>query len=215
LNIFHFDDKIMWKYMENMEWSMKKIIAFFILCVAFFALTSFSASGEERGRGEYVITRENGEYLLSVYSEGALSPIIRSDGITVISEYVNSIQSSASVYFKEVVLNEDLFISASDVCVSGSISFSDEATLIVDGGKITAEELSLVFSGGCVMINDGTFIFKKSEIAADDVAVMMDFSAGATAYFESAPDTVRFLLLSLLHKKTPRLCAAHVFPKMK
>lgn len=170
--------------MEIMEWDMKKILAFFIICAAFFALSSFFA-GAESGRGEYVISEDGGEYLLSVYSDGALTPVMKSDDISLAMEYINSLNASANLFLKDLTVNEDLIICAMDICVTGSALFSEAASLIVTGGNFTADNLFLTFNDGCVMVNEGALLFENSEITSGGVAVTMDFSAGATAYFES------------------------------
>ena len=164
---------------------MKRIFKVIFLGALIFVLTSFSADAESSVQGEYIVSEANGEYLLSGYSEGGVSPIIRSKTMREITEYLNEQDESIAVVFNEIYVDEDISFNCHDIRISGTVVFSEYYSLEISEGKITAETLKLNFDKGSLIIKDGDFVFKNSEILSNKTAVKMNYSAGARARFES------------------------------
>lgn len=164
---------------------MKRILKIVFLVGVIFILISFSANADTGIQKEYIVSYTGDEYLLSGYNEGDLSPIIRTESIGVIAEYLNSLSDSISVLFNAVSIDEDILLNCSDICISGTITLNEDCLLEIIGGKIRAESLTLSFDRGGLVIKDGDFVFRNSEIVSNQTAVIMNYSAGASAYFES------------------------------
>ncbi len=164
---------------------MKRIFKIIFLGVVIFVLTSFSASGEGDARSEYIVSSVDGEYLLSGYSDGSTSPVLRSETMREITEYLNSQSGSIGVVFNGINVSEDVSINCRNISISGALIFSEMHVLEINGGKFAAESLNLAFDKGALIIKDGDFSFRNSEISSNRTAVIMNYSAGASACFES------------------------------
>ena len=164
---------------------MKRILKIIFLGAVIFVLMSFSANAQATQRAEYIISEMNGAYLLSGYSEGSISPIIHSETIGEITEYLNKQPASIAVVFNEIYVSEDMLFNCCDISISGTIVFEECCSFQIIDGKITAENLKLDFDKGGLIVKDGDFVFKSSEILSNQIAVTMNYSAGATASFES------------------------------
>ena len=70
----------------EMEQKMKRILKVIFFVIAITALLTFTAYGSDVTGGEYLISEDGGEYVLSVYDEGAFLPIMRALKISAVFE---------------------------------------------------------------------------------------------------------------------------------
>lgn len=164
---------------------MKRIFKIIFLGTLIFVLASFSAKAESVPQVEYIVSDADGEYLLSGYSGGSMTPIIRSESTEEITEYLNAKSERISVVFNGISVDEDISLSCAEATLSGAIVFDGDSSLEIIGGKIRAESLKASFDEGALIIKDGSFFFAESEISSKSTSVIMNYSAGARAYFES------------------------------
>jgi len=79
---------------------MKKIFRVLVLAVIIFVLTSFAAAAESEESFEYIISESDGEYLLSAFSGGVQTPVIKTKSISEICKYIDSVPEGAMLFFK-------------------------------------------------------------------------------------------------------------------
>lgn len=164
---------------------MKRVFKIIFLTAAMLVLTSFSANAESNSRGEYIVSSVDGGYLLSGYGSSGLSPVMRSEKMSEIIEYLNTKRESVGLVFNQISLNEDLVFKSCDISVSGALTLNENHSVEIIGGKFSAESFSLAFDKGALIIKDGDCIFRNSRIASNATAVIMNYSAGARADFQS------------------------------
>lgn len=164
---------------------MKRVFKIIFLTAVVFVLTSFSVNAESDERGEYIVSSVDGGYLLSGYGSGGLSPVMRSEKMSEIIEYLNAKSESVGVIFNQITLNEELLFNSCDVSVSGDLTLNEYYSIEIGGGKFSAEALNLTFDKGALIIKDGDCSFRDSRIVSNETAVIMNYSAGARADFES------------------------------
>ena len=164
---------------------MKKILKVVLMAAAMLVLMSFGVRAGESENREYIITEDGGEYILSVYSNGSPSPVMRSLDFGDINQYISSL-SSADVIFGGIAVNENIEFLGRSHTFSGSLSMQGGAVLTVSSGNLIMKDFTLTLSGGSLRIKDGTVTLEESSINSQGAsAVILNYSAGAKFIMES------------------------------
>ncbi len=157
---------------------MKRILKIIFFAVAIMALTAFTAHGSEASGGEYLISEDGGEYVLSVYNDGSFVATARAERITDIIERTENLSGEVYLVFKDVSVSEDFALSKNSYNLSGSLRLLGGAELSFSTDTVI-NNLSLTLTDTPLRIKDGTLEFKSGEITSEGSCITLDYSAGA------------------------------------
>ena len=158
---------------------MKRLIKVILMAAAMLTLISFGVRAGESENAEYIITQDGEEYVLSVYSSGSPTPVMRSSDFNGINQYIAAL-SRADVIFGGITVNENIELTGGSHTFYGSLSMPGGAMLTVSGGNLTMRDFTLSLSGGSLRIKDGAVTLEESEINSIGAsAVVLNYSAGA------------------------------------
>ncbi len=166
---------------------MKRVFkALFVLGVSvlFFAFGTYAKAIDT---ADFIISSEGEEYLLSVYSQGTLKPIMQSRDFCELTSYIeNSSNTEKNIIFSGIKLRNSVSFEYGKYTFSGEISFSNDANFVIDGADILFKDFSIRFENGLLRLKKGTLEINDSEIyGGNNHAVSLDYSSLAVFKFIS------------------------------
>lgn len=164
---------------------MKRFIKIFVIAAAMLALMSFGARAAD-GEGEYIVTKDGDEYILSAYVGTTPTPIERSEKFSDVTDRLSALSNEARVVFGGITVYESVSFSRGGLTLSGSLTLGGGAMLNVEGADINMSDLSLSLEGGSLRIKSGSVTLRECDItASNNSAVVLDYSSGAELVMES------------------------------
>lgn len=158
---------------------MKTLLKIILIVGTFFSLAIFSVRAEAAYVGDYILTNENGEYTLSLYSsDGEISKT----AYTHLSDAIDSLRGAqnSKIVFADVITSENIIIEDGKYLFGGSISFIEEGGITVDGGEVTLSGIEISLSAP-LRVKSGKLTLDGGEINAADgkSAVILDYASNA------------------------------------
>lgn len=157
---------------------MKRILKITFFAAALLLLTSFVSHGSEGYGGEYLISQDGEEYILSVYNDGAFVPVLRSEFFAELTDYINARSEDVSLVFRDVSTSEDFELSKNGYSISGSLTVLFGGSMSISSDTVISD-LNLILSNTPLRIKDGRVEFSSGKITSSTSAVILDYSAGA------------------------------------
>lgn len=159
---------------------MKKALKVLLLAVISFVLITFAVRAENSENTEYAVRREGDTYLLTAYSGGAESEIIRTGDISDVFDKLSEITDTASVLLCDIATDSDIILSVGSYRISGKISMLGGANLIIDGANAVIDGCDVSLFGGNINVKRGALsVYSGNISAAVGSAVLLGHSASA------------------------------------
>ena len=159
---------------------MKKSFKVLLFAALGFVLVAFAARAENSEGLEYAVRREGDTYLLSAYSDGAESQILRTERISAVFDKLSEITDAASILLCDISTDSDIILSRGSYRISGKLSMLEGANLIIDGANAVIDGCDVSLFGGCINVKRGALSLYSGNISADGSAVLLDHSASAS-----------------------------------
>jgi hypothetical protein len=164
-----------------MKTVLKVALVLFVLAVL---MLSGAQAGASYG-GEYLISMEGDEYVLSSFQNSSAEPIIKSSDFTEVVNFINSVGGTINLVFSNINVSRNVEF-AGNITFSGSLSLADECLFTIVKGEALFSSFSLKMSGGYLRIKEGSLTVENSEIiSSSSSAVRMDYASAARLVLNS------------------------------